>query len=374
MLSTKQKSYWSLLARCITVALGGSLLLACGQAEAPRAGGFKRPPIQVEAVAVQSQELSDVIEALGTARANESVTLSAKLTDTISKIDFEDGQLVAAGAVLVELTNTEQTALLAEAKANLDDAQRQLTRMQDLYAKRSVPVSDLDEAQARYNGMRARYDSVVARLDDRLIRAPFAGLLGFRQVSAGTLVSPNAPITTLDDISTIKLDFAVPEVHLAALEPGLSLTARSSAYPDRDFPATVQTIDSRIDPIARTALVRARIENEDGALRPGMLLTVRLQARGRMATVVPETALLQRSGGVYVYTLAQGDVATLTPIKTGVRYQGMAEVINGLQLGERVISAGVLKVRDSAQVMVRNDEVQQVSEQSAPKLSSPRAG
>lgn len=332
------------------------LLEACGkpQATAGRGGpgGFQRPPTLVETSIVAPRTISDVIEAIGTAQANESLTLSAKVTDTVNKVKFEDGDYVEAGTVLAELTNTEDTALLAEAEANVEDARTALKRIQGLYDKRSIPVSQLDEARARFNGMRARYDSIVARLDDRLIRAPFAGLLGFRQVSAGTLITPGTPIATLDDIRSIKLDFSIPEVHLSLLKKGLALSASSSAYPDRTFPATVETINSRIDPVTRAAQVRALVNNDARLLKPGMLLTVRLRTASRENLAVPETALVQRQGRVFVYQLKEGNTASLHEVKLGGRYEGYAEVLEGLQEGEEVISAGVLKVRDNSPVKV----------------------
>ncbi len=333
------------------------LLNACGQPQATPGrggapGGFQRPPTLVEVATVQTRSISDVIEAIGTAQANESLTLSAKVTDTVNKVKFEDGDYVEAGTVLAELTNTEDTALLAEAEANVEDAGTALKRLEDLYKKRSIPISQLDEARARFNGASARYNSVVARLDDRLIRAPFAGLLGFRQVSEGTLITPGTPIATLDDIRTIKLDFSIPEVHLSLLQKGLALSASSSAYPDQPFPATIETINSRIDRVTRAARVRALVNNDARLLKPGMLLTVRLRTSSRDNLAVPESALVQRQGRVFVYQLKDGNTASLGEVKLGGRYDGFAEVLEGLEAGDQVISQGVLKVRDNSTVKV----------------------
>ena len=258
-------------------------------------------------------------------QANESVTITAKVTDAIRQVRFEDGDFVAAGDVLVELTNEEQTALLAEAEANVQDTLRQFSRLQDLLDQGSVPVSDVDEARARLNGARARYQAVVARLDDRLIRAPFGGILGFRQVSAGTLITPGTPITTLDDVSIIKLDFAIPEVYLGVVQPGLALTAASAAFPGREFPALVRTIGSRVNPVTRAVPVRAHIDNPEALLRPGMLLTVELKTSSRDALMVPETALQQRGAETFVYLVDDGKAA-MTAIDLGIRRDGWAEV------------------------------------------------
>ena len=178
----------------------------------------------------------------------------------------------------------------------------------------------------------ARYQAVVARLDDRLIQAPFTGLLGFRQVSAGTLITPGTPITTLDDVSIIKLDFAIPEVYLGVVHPGLQLTAESAAFPGREFAAEVRTIGSRVNPVTRAVPVRAHIDNPEALLRPGMLLTVKLTTSSRDALMVPETALQQRGAETFVFTVVEGKAA-MTAIDLGIRRDGWAEARSGLMPG-----------------------------------------
>ncbi len=312
-------------------------------------GGFSRGPTFVVTTPAEIREIRDTVEAIGTTRANESVTIAAKLTDTVSRVNFDDGQLVAAGDVLVELTNLEQAALLDEAEANAQDARNQARRLESMAADNLVPLSELDAAQARLSAAEARYQSIVARLEDRLIRAPFAGMLGFREVSEGTLVTPGSPITTLDDLAIIKLDFSIPEVHLNLVRPGLTLTAVSSAYPDQSFEATVRTVGSRVDQNTRAATVRAHIDNPDLLLKPGMLLTVHLTTATREALMVPESALLQRSAQVFVYTIEEGR-AGMQQINTGVRRSGWVEVEYGLEPGEPVITEGTIKIRDGAPV------------------------
>ena len=251
--------------------------------------------------------------------------------------------------MLVELTNEEQTALLAEAEANVRDMRRQHDRLRDLLEQGSVPVSDVDEARARLSGAMARYQAVVARLDDRLIQAPFTGVLGFRQVSAGTLITPGTAITTLDDVSIIKLDFAIPEVYLGVVHPGLKLTAQSAAFQGREFEAEVRTIGSRVNPVTRAVPVRAHIANPDALLRPGMLLTVKLTTSSRNALMVPETALQQRGAETFVFTVTEGKAA-MTAIDLGIRREGWAEARSGLMPGQEVITEGVLKVRNGVPV------------------------
>lgn len=318
----------------------------------PGPGGAPAPRVEASVASVQT--LHDTIEALGTVTANESVTIIAKLTDTVSKVRFEDGDLVEAGEVLIELTNREETALLAEAEANVGDARAQHRRLADLFRDGSVPASQVDEARARQLATEARYESILARLSDRLIRAPFSGVTGFRQVSEGALLSPSTAITTLDDIATIKLDFTVPELLLSDLAPGLVVEATSAALASRAFTGTVRTIGSRIDPVTRAVTVRALIGNPDLVLRPGMLLTVRLKSRPREALVIPDSALIQEGTTMSVFVIKEG-VASRQKIVVGQRSGDLAEVLDGLGAGDSVVTAGQLKLREGTPVRVSAD-------------------
>ena len=348
------------------ILLLATLTGACSEEAGPgdgSAGGFSRGPTYVRVMPATLREIRDQVEAIGTARANESVTIAAKVTDTVSRVNFDDGDIVDAGTILVELTNTEQSALLDEALANVQDARNQASRLEKLAADNSIPLSQLDEARARLDAADARYQSILARLEDRLIRAPFSGLLGFREVSEGTLVTPGSRITTLDDISTIKLDFSVPEVYLHLIRPGLSLIAQSSAYPERRFEADVRTIGSRVDEATRSATVRAHIDNPELLLKPGMLLTVRLTTATRAALMIPESAILQRASQVFTYTIEDGHAA-MRQIRTGVRRDGWIEVAGGLVEGEPVVTEGSIKIRDGSPVTTELTE----------RTGSPRGG
>ena len=297
--------------------------------------------------AVKRQPIYDVIEALGTTQANESVTITAKVTDTVRRVNFEDGDFANAGDVLVELTNQEEEAALAEARANLDDAESQLRRQQEIHDRGLGSASDFDLAKSRAAAQRARLNTVVARLKDRVITAPFTGLLGFRQVSPGTLVSANTPITSIDDISTIKLDFTVPETFLGTMNIGAKVVAESVSYPDRKFEGVVRTVGSRVDPITRAVTVRAHVPNEDHALRPGMLLTVQVVTAEHLTLVVPEGAVFQVQNRAYVFT-AVDQTAHQTQIEVGSRRFGLVEVVGGLNEGDLIVTEGIVKLRDGA--------------------------
>ena len=339
-------------------------------------GGFAGRPAQqapfVTAAAVGRDQVYDVVEALGTAQANESVTLTAKVSDTVRRVNFEDGDYVEKGSVLIELTNQEEEAALAEARANLDDAQNQLGRLEDLSKRGLSAVQQLDIAKSRADAMQAQMNRVVARLKDRIVLAPFSGVLGFRNVSPGTLVTPTTTITSIDDISTIKLDFTVPETVLGSMNPGAKIIAKSVSFPGREFEGIVRTVGSRVDPVTRAVMIRAHVPNQDRALRPGMLLTVDVVTSQHEALVIPEGAVFQVQNRAYVYRL-DGLTARQQQIEIGGRRFGTVEVKSGLEEGDRIVIEGIVKLRDG--IEVRLDEAAgAVSERSREQHGPPRSG
>ncbi len=330
-----------------TACLTGALLMATGCSDPGPAGGRGNapPPVPVTTAAVGMRAWSDRIEALGTSRANESVTLTAKVTETVERVNFDDGDLVEEGKVLVDLSGRAEVASLEEAQAAFAEAQKQYQRQSDLVGQGTVAKSAVDTALATRDAARARMNAIRARLADRVITAPFSGLLGFRQVSPGTLVTPGTPIATLDDISTIKLDFSVPERFLSVLAPGQRIEARSAAWPEQVFEGVVRTIDSRVDPTTRAIVVRAELPNRERRLRPGMLLTVVLEQAARDVLAIPEIALVQVGTAQSVFRVRKDNTVEQLPVRTGVRRRGEVEIVDGLQPGDRIVVDGVGKLR-----------------------------
>lgn len=323
------------------------LLGACGD-NATRSGA----PVATQVVTSRITPLpwQDSIEALGTTRANESVTLTAKVSETVRKVGFESGDQVEAGHVLVDLSGGVQLAELEEARADYSDAQRQLERQQELAAVHLVAASQIDAQRAARDAARARMDVVRAQLADRVITAPFDGVLGLRQVSQGSLVTPGTPIATLDDVSVIKLDFSVPERFLAALERGQNITALSAAYPDRKFKGTVASVDSRVDPVTRSVTVRAEIPNPDRLLRPGMLLSATLFRRERETLVLPEIAVVQLGLDSFVFRVTPDETAERVKVQLGMRRKGEVEIVQGLVAGDRIVIEGTVKLSDGTRI------------------------
>jgi membrane fusion protein, multidrug efflux system len=333
-----------------TALLLAALVSGCGSEDArPACGGQRATPVIT--AEVQQHQWSDTIEALGTARANESVTLTAKVSETVERVNFEDGDLATEGMVLVDLSGRAEVAGLEEAQAAYTEALQQYQRQSELVQQGTIARSALDSAVATRDATRARMNAIRARLADRVITAPFAGLLGFRQVSQGTRVTPGTAIATLDDISRMKLDFSVPESFLAALAPGQRIEARSAAWPDKVFVGEVRTLDSRVDPITRAITVRAEIPNADGELRPGMLLTVVLQRAPRDLIAIPELALIQVGTRQSVFRLGDDGSVSQVSVRSGSRRRGEVEIVEGLAVGDRIVVEGVGKLRDGMQVV-----------------------
>ena len=299
------------------------------------------------------QTMPITIEALGTATANESVTITAQVTDTVQAVYFDDGEEVEAGKVLVQLNNREEYARIAELKANIDEAKRQYARIEDLRQSSAASEQLLDEQQARVKGLEAQLDIARAQLSDLQISAPFAGVLGVRSVSKGALVRPADVITTLDDISVIKVDFSIAENHLASLAVGQTISATTTAYPNESFSGTISHIDTRLDPISRAIKVRANIDNSDKRLRPGMLMTIVVEKRVLNTLVLPEKTLVPVQDKQFVYVV-ENDIAIQKEVAIGERRPGKVQILSGISEGDVVITEGTLRVRDQSPVNVLN--------------------
>ena len=318
--------------------------------------GWAAPATGVIVAEVQRVSFEDRIEALGTLRANESVELTASVTETVSALYFDDGQRVAADTLLVEMTSTEEHAQLEEAQSLLDEAARQYRRVQSLATQGTASQSLLDERRRELETARARLSAIESRLSDRLIKAPFAGVLGLRKISVGALVEPGDLIATLDDDTQMKLDLAVPNVYLGSLRPGLGVVATTRAYGDRQFTGEVRSIDSRVDPVTRSVQVRVLLPNAERLLKPGMLMQVTLRKDPRETLVIPEAALMPL--GREQYVLIASPEADLHKVERrriviGSRRPGEVEVIDGLDEGDWIITEGTLRVRPGQQVDVR---------------------
>lgn len=318
-------------------------------------GGWGGRTMPVAAHTVRDQNFADIVEALGTARADETVTITARVSDTISALYFDSGQRVEAGDILVELTDTEEAAGLAEARATLREAQSEYDRVNGLVERGIASRQRLDEVSATVSRARARVSSLEAQLADRIVRAPFSGIVGLREVSVGGLVRPGDAITSLDDTRVIKLDFTVPERFLASLRPGLPVEAVTSAYPREVFAGSIAQIDSRIDPVTRAVTVRAEIANDDARLLPGQLMAVEIERDVRRSPAIPGSAITRYLDDSFVFVLIEeGEAARIERrrIELGRREGSMVEVTDGIEDGELIVRDGVHRVREGMRVSI----------------------
>ena len=294
-------------------------------------------------------ELRREIEALGTSAARNAVDVTARATNIVAAIRFREGAEVAAGDVLVEFERDEAEANLALAEATLRESQSRYDRSEALAASGTVSDFQIDELIARREGDEAAVRAARARLDATVIRAPFDGRTGLRRISVGGLVAPGDVITTLDDLSTIVVDFAIPESTLGAVRTGMEVRAGSAAYPSTSFPGRVASIDSRVDEITRTITVRASIPNAERRLRPGMFMEVTLLGEPRPAIVIPEQAIVPIGERHYVFRLEEGRTYR-REVELGTRRPGSVEILTGIAQGDIVVVEGTQKVADAREV------------------------
>jgi membrane fusion protein (multidrug efflux system) len=253
------------------------------------------------------------------------------------------------------MTNQEEHALLEEALSTVTEARKQYQRIRPLAERGAVAQALLDQRRREYETAQARLQAIESRLQDRLIIAPFDGVVGLRNISVGAFIEPGDVITTLDDDRVMKLDFTVPAVHLASLKPDLSIEARSPAFPDRRFEGTVYSVDSRINAATRAIAARALLPNPERLLKPGLLMTINLLKNPREVLVVPEAALVPSAGENDVFVVDPAAAAPLAErrrVVIGARRVGEVEIRQGLAAGEFVVVHGTLRVRPGQPVSV----------------------
>ncbi len=309
------------------------------------------PSVIVETAALT--EFVDAIEAIGTLRAAETVQISATVTERVSQIGFDDGQRVVRDQILVEFEAREENARIREAKTAVEIAQREYERAERLLSTNTLSESAYLVRQRDLAVAQAQLESASAQISDRVIRAPFDGVVGLRTISVGATVTPGDPIVRIDDISNLNLDFPVPATRLTALQPGQTIVAIASALGGEPFRGAITTIDSFVDPATRSVMVRAAIPNPQGRLRPGLLMTVDVKSAPRRSVTVNEAALIPFGAQLSVYVVrddGDGAVVEQRAVQTGARRAGEVEILAGLETGEAVITHGAMKVRPGSSV------------------------
>ncbi len=315
------------------------------------AGGGRGQAVSEAVIATRS--FTDEIRVLGVARGRRSVNITSSTSELITRVLFTDGQRVAAGAPLVELQAREEDAGIIEARAQVAQAQRQFDRYKTLADRGIAPRVTVEDAETALATAQASLSAAQARRGDRLIRAPFAGVLGLSSVTAGTLVNPGGVITTLDDIDVVRVDFPVPERYLGALRAGTPIRATIDAYDDEVFGGRIALIDTRINEQTRAVTARAEIPNPGARIRPGMAVRVAVQQGQRMAPGAPEAAVQYEGDGAFVYRIARGErgsTAQRVEVETGSVEGGFVEILAGLNVGDRIVGSGLNRIQPGAPV------------------------
>jgi membrane fusion protein (multidrug efflux system) len=308
----------------------------------------------VEVTPVKMQTITERITALGNAEANESVQITAQSTDRVFAIHFDDGDRVEQGQLLVTLLHDEEQAQVLELKVNLAEQKRQLQRLLDLEKTSAPAESAIDSQKSLMEATQAKLAVANILLQEKFIYAPFSGTLGLRQISPGQLVTNSTLITTLDDVDKIKVEFQLAEKYLTKVSIGQMVSAQNVAYKGV-FTGEVIAIDSRIDKATRSFKVRALFDNENYELRPGMLLQLDVAVDQSQGMVVPESSVVPLNSEHYVYVLGAENTVSRVQVTVGKRQPGFAEITEGLEPGQRVISKGVLKVRHGSKVKLAKE-------------------
>ncbi|MEW6415428.1 MAG: efflux RND transporter periplasmic adaptor subunit [Pseudomonadota bacterium] len=334
--------------------------LAFAQAGAP-------PFIPVNMMKVEATPLSSTVNAVGALIAEDSVMLRPEIDGRIARLRFSEGQPVKKGAVLVELDAAEQRARVAAVRADLTLAETRFKRSEELVAQNFISRQALDEARANLDILRARLRQEQVALDKTVIRAPFDGVVGLRQVSVGAYVGKGSDLVRLDALSTLKLEVPVPETFLSRVRIGQPITLTVDALPGQTFSGRVHAVDPVVDPVSRNVRVRARIANPSGALKPGMFVRASADLGGKTrAVVLPEQVIVTRPDGNYVFAVVDGKAA-LRKVVLGKREPGRVEIVSGVTEGETVVLDGQIKLRPGVPVVTPEQAAQMMKKQQAGK-------
>ncbi|WP_082584016.1 efflux RND transporter periplasmic adaptor subunit [Noviherbaspirillum sp. Root189] len=322
------------------------------KAGGPRASA-NNGPAAVDVAKVTVVNLVDDINAVGNIRSNESVVIRPEVAGRITRLNFGDGQRVKKGQVLVAFDSTVNQAEVLQAKAELGIARANFERNADLAKQKFISDRARDESQANVQVLEAKLALAEARLSKLEIKAPFSGIVGIRTVSVGDYVKDGADLVNLEDISSVKVDFRIPERYADLVQPGQAIEVIVDALPGKPFKAKVDAVDPQVDSSGRSALLRGRVDNPEGRLKPGMFARVRLLlAERENALMIPEEAIVPQGGKVTVWKVVDGK-AMRTEVKTGLRRAAKVEIVQGLSAGDTVVTAGQIRLsKDGTPVQI----------------------
>ncbi len=346
-------------ARVAAVAVVGLVTVeACGAEEAGGAGGpggrGAPPPMPVDVAIAARDTVIDEIVATGGIEADQAIELRPEVDGRIVRIFVREGTEVRRGQALFKIDDAELRAQVARLEAQRDLARQALVRTRALFEQDAASQAELETAEAQARTAEADLALQQLRFERTVVRAPFGGVMGSRQVSLGDYVTPATPLVSLQTVDPQRASFEVPERYAGDLALGQRVTFEVASVPGRTFVGEVDFVDPRVELPGRTIRVKAHVPNPDRSLRSGMFIEVRLATEVRPdAVIVPEQAIVQLERGTFVWVIGSGGQALRREIELGVRRPGWAEILSGVEAGETVIIAGMERLFEGASVFPR---------------------
>ncbi len=365
----------------ILVILFPTLFLAgCGK---PPAAGGPPPgdfPVQAVVAPVKREVMNEKITLVADIKSNEEIEVRSEIDGRITQIGFEEGTPVTEGQILFRIDDSKLQAQLADAQANLKFARTDFDRKERLFKTKAISEQEFDRARTSVQNAQAAVDLSTESLRDSVIKAPFDGVTTERMVSVGQFVSRGQILAGLVQIDPLEANFNVPEKYISQLAIGQKITITSVAYPEKSFEGNVSFISPRLDPVSRTVLVKALIENEENLLRPGMFGNLQLIFRAREGVLtIPESAISFKRDQASVFVRNPDGKAEIREVKLGLRTEGASEILSGLLEGEIVVVEGFQKMGPGATIIISeassrhgiNPETAEIKEPQAPDEPSP---
>jgi membrane fusion protein (multidrug efflux system) len=329
-------------------------------------GSIQPPPIAVTVAVAKTADWNKRIKAIGTLFASQGVDISSEIQGIVTSINFDSGEEVKTGKLLIQLDSRSEIASLESAKAQYEADYSQYKRLIKLKDKEFVTINALDEQVALVGIAKSQIGIAEAALSKKSIGAPFAGKLGIRQIDLGEYIAPGISIVTLQSIDQLLLDFTLPESNFRDLEVGQSVSFKVRSYPDRKFSGTVTAWNPLLDENTRNVSIRAQVDNKERQLAPGMFAEIEVESSEKLAVLtVPETAIFYNIYGEAVYVLEKPEASDSDPdpgyilaarkVRVAYRVGGVAGVSEGLKAGDQVVTSGQLKLFPSLKVAIVDD-------------------
>lgn len=339
------------IALLITLALGGAWYWHNHKEAAPEAaGGKNRGPQAVVTAAPSKRDLAVIIDAVGSLIASEEASIHAEVSGQIKEVQFQEGQPVKKGDMLIKIDSSLAETDLLQAKAAMEAKKAAFSRDDKLKSSGFVADQQYDTSRAELQGAEAAVANAEILITKSSIRAPFDGVAGLRNFSAGDYAAVGQALTTVVAIDPLKLEFSVPEKNYAAIKTGQKISFAVDAFTGENFSGEIYAIDPQINPENRNFTVKANIPNTDGKLRPGMYARIRIETATRPgALMAPEEAIIPEGKDSYVFVV-NGGKAQRKKVTLGERQSGAVEIKDGITADDRLIVAGVMKLRDGAAV------------------------